>query len=857
MGSTDKTSSKILREPNIEFWQGGHDIDGGEDPDSDDASHSGRHAVAEDPPSQLIGQFLHGQTASRGDVSLDMDLEMDELRHEVAPVAPVPKSPAPLPPKPASDPNAPKEIRVSFHPPGSGSGGAATDTSTETPRRHVQHRSSPSNNDISRSSGAEEEVLKPAPASSFRKQSTLLLAKTRSRLMDPPEESDLRSGRGMRSGPLWSGMLGRAAGEDNDEDDLLLEEDLPEEYKKANLSAMTLLQWVSLFSMIAALVCTLTIPILKGRDIWKLKLWKWEVMVLVLICGRLVSGWVIRVLVFFIERNFMLRKRVLYFVYGIRKAVQNCLWLGLVLIAWHALFGRKVRRETRSSSLEYVTKVLVCLLVATLLWLVKTLIIKVFASSFQVSIYFDRIQQSLFNQYVIETLSGPPNIEIQRIGEEVEKFEEEVQTLQNAGAAVPPGLKPPPIPTKSGRIIGSGGLGQKSLRMKNVRFSRAMSKKDDDGITINHLHRLNPRNVSAWNMKRLINMISHGVLSTLDEQTPSFTNEDESATLIRSENEAKAAARKIFQNVAKPGSKYIYLEDLMRFMQEDEALKTMSLIEGADESEEISKSALKNWLVNAFRERRALALTLNDTKTAVHKLHRVINVIVGIIVAIIWLLILGIATSKFLLFLSSQLVLVAFIFGNSCKTVFEAIIFLFVMHPFDVGDRVEVDQVQMVVEEMNILTTVFLRYDEQKIVYPNSILSTKAIGNYYRSPDMGDAIEFCIHVSTPAENIAAMKHRIKSYIEIKKEHWYPSPMIIMKDLEELKRVRMAVWPRHRMNHQDMDEKWVRRGVLIEEMVKIFKELDIQYRLLPIDINVRALPPVNSARVPPGWTTSNS
>ncbi|PKI62348.1 hypothetical protein CRG98_017154, partial [Punica granatum] len=333
MGSTDKTSSKILREPNIEFWQGGHDIDGGEDPDSDDASHSGRHAVAEDPPSQLIGQFLHGQTASRGDVSLDMDLEMDELRHEVAPVAPVPKSPAPLPPKPASDPNAPKEIRVSFHPPGSGSGGAATDTSTETPRRHVQHRSSPSNNDISRSSGAEEEVLKPAPASSFRKQSTLLLAKTRSRLMDPPEESDLRSGRGMRSGPLWSGMLGRAAGEDNDEDDLLLEEDLPEEYKKANLR--------------------------------------------------------------------------------------------LVLIAWHALFGRKVRRETRSSSLEYVTKVLVCLLVATLLWLVKTLIIKVFASSFQVSIYFDRIQQSLFNQYVIETLSGPPNIEIQRIGEEVEKFEEE------------------------------------------------------------------------------------------------------------------------------------------------------------------------------------------------------------------------------------------------------------------------------------------------------------------------------------------------------------------------------------------------------------------------------------------------
>ena len=66
----------------------------------------------------------------------------------------------------------------------------------------------------------------------------------------------------------------------------------------------------------------------------------------------------------------------------------------------------------------------------------------------------------------------------------------------------------------------------------------------------------------------------------------------------------------------------------------------------------------------------------------------------------------------------------------------------------------------MIVEEMNILTTTFLRYDNQKIAYPNSVLSTMPIGNYQRSPDMGDAIDFCIHVSTPAEKIANMKERI-------------------------------------------------------------------------------------------------
>lgn len=96
-----------------------------------------------------------------------------------------------------------------------------------------------------------------------------------------------------------------------------------------------------------------------------------------------------------------------------------------------------------------------------------------------------------------------------------------------------------------------------------------------------------------------------------------------------------------------------------------------------------------------FRDRRALALSLNDTKTAVQKLNQMFTVAVGIIIIVIWLLILKIATSHFFTFLSSQLVLVAFVFGNTCKTTFEAIIFLFVVHPFDVGDRCKIDGVQV------------------------------------------------------------------------------------------------------------------------------------------------------------------
>ncbi|RID56398.1 hypothetical protein BRARA_G03598 [Brassica rapa] len=815
-GASGETSGKIWRDGSYDFWTDGHgNLHKGINPpegerSSAPASEEGKdnepfefRRGGEDPPTKLIGQFLHKQQAS-GEISLDMDLSMDELQNQSKGLTPVSESPA----------------------------------------------SARANNNNNSRDGGEVVKCSGAAAPAQRSSTNLLKMRTRSRLSDPPTPKPPLppSGRIPKSGQMKSGLFGKSPRNhqnDDEEDDPFAEEDLPEEYRKDKLSLWIVLEWLSLILIIAALICTLSIRFLRDKVIWELHLWKWETMVLVLICGRLVSSWIVKIVVFFVERNFLLRKRVLYFVYGVRKAVMNCLWLGLVLLAWHFLFDEKVAEAANTKALRKVTKIIVCLLVGFLLWLVKTLLVKVLASSFHMSTYFDRIQESLFTQYVIETLSGPPLIEIQRNEEEEERISVEVKKFQNPGGGGVEAQKSPTVeksPLLISRVLSEGGG-------------------DKKGITIDSLHKLNTKNVSAWKMKRLMNIIRHGSLTTLDEQLQDPNFEDDKGNQIRSEFEAKLAARKIFHNVAKPGSKFIYLKDISRFLPEDEALKTLSLFEGATETNRISKSSLKNWVVNAFRERRALALTLNDTKTAVNRLHKMVNIVVGIIIVIIWLIILGITSTKFLVVMSSQVVVVAFIFGNMCKIVFESIIYLFVIHPFDVGDRCEIDGVQMVVEEMNILTTVFLRFDNQKVVYPNSLLWTKSIGNYYRSPDMGDGIEFSIHITTPAEKIMLIKQRITSYIEGKKDHWYPAPMIVFKDMESLNSVRIAVWPTHRMNHQDMGEKWARRSQLVEEIAKICRELDIEYRLYPLDINVKTLPtptglPV-SDRLPPHWAAPGS
>ncbi|KAL4186634.1 hypothetical protein AMTRI_Chr09g34930 [Amborella trichopoda] len=860
-GSSQTNGTNLWRESSYDFW-----------PDKQQqqskTSHGSRGRGAEgfefqmqdsgSPPTKLINQFLHKQQAS-GEISLDMDLDMEELQFSPElQVSGVQKTENPaihLPPlmetRQSSFPKSSisRESKVSFE--------IAGQVAEARRRYSHSHGSDEDGGSDTSGSGKSGEVLKCSSRStSIPRNSSLLRTKTKSRLIDPPfpsEAQPMKSGHTPKSGQMGgkSGMLNRL--HDEEEEDPFSDEDLPDEFRRGNLDAMTVIQWVSLFVILGAFICSLTIPALSKQNVWDLHLWKWVLMVLVLICGRLVSGWGIRIAVFFIERNFLLRKRVLYFVYGVRKAVQNCLWLGLVLIAWHYIFDKKVERETSSKILPYVSKVLVCLLVGTLIWLVKILLVKSLASSFHVSTYFDRIQDSLFNQYAIETLSGPPSIEIQQVEEEREKVMAEVRKFENAGNKVPPiaGLS-----SKSVKVLHKSRVFDRSPKVSGAISGRKeFSKQQDEVITIDHLHKLNQNNISAWNMKRLMNIVRNGALSTLDESAQNASSEDESAMHIRSEYEAKAAAKKIFNNVAKRGAKYFDLVDLLRFMREDEAQKTMSLFEGTKETKRVSKMALRNWVVHAFRERRHLSLTLNDTKTAVNKLHQMVNVVVCIIVLVIWLLILGIATTHLLVFISSQLLLVVFIFGNSCKMVFEAIIFLFVMHPFDVGDRCEIDSVQMIVEEMNILTTVFLRYDNQKITYPNTVLATLPISNYYRSPDMGDTVEFSIHLATPMEKIALLKERIKGYIESKPDHWYENPTVVLKDVENMNKIKLAVWLQHKMNHQEMGERWVRRAQFVEEMIRICRDLEIEYRMLPVDVNLRPMPQITSTRLPSTWTTS--
>uniref|UniRef100_A0A1J3EPA9 Mechanosensitive ion channel protein n=1 Tax=Noccaea caerulescens TaxID=107243 RepID=A0A1J3EPA9_NOCCA len=603
---------------------------------------------------------------------------------------------------------------------------------------------------------------------------------------------------------VGSAALSRVAEDEIDERD-----ENEEIYKKVKLnrvkrsgrmSPLALLELLLFVGILCSLVVSLTVDTVNKYRIWGLEVWKWSVLAMVTLSGMLVTNWFMHFVVFIIERNYLLRKKVLYFVHGLKKNVQVFIWFGLVLIAWVFLFEDDDKRSRKATKfLNAITWTTVSLLIGSGLFLVKTFALKVLSSKFNVRNFFERIQESVFHQYVLQTLSGPPLIEEAEI---------------------------------VGREPSTGHLSFTSTKSKNG------TVKEKKVLDMGKVHKMKQEKVSAWTMRVLIEAVGASGLSTISNTLDEVTNRKEKTDKeITNEMEAVAAAYDIFNNVAQPNQSYIEEDDLLRFMIKEEVDLVLPLIEGG-ENGKITRNAFTEWVINVYTSRKALGHSLNDTKTAVKQVDRIITGVLIIVIFLIWLVLMDIATTKFLVVFSSQVVGFAFVMGSTCKNIFESFVLVFVMHPYDVGDRCVVDGVLLLVEQIDLLTTVFLKIDNEKVFYPNATLISKPISNFYRSPDMGDSIEFSIAFSTPASKIPIIKEKIAEYLVQNPHNWYPEPLLMVKAIENMNKLRLNLLFQHTINFQNYGEKNLRRTELVIALKRVLEELEIEYSLLPQAVHLK-------------------
>ncbi|GAB2276511.1 hypothetical protein Dimus_011232, partial [Dionaea muscipula] len=76
------------------------------------------------------------------------------------------------------------------------------------------------------------------------------------------------------------------------------------------------------------------------------------------------------------------------------------------------------------------------------------------------------------------------------------------------------------------------------------------------------------------------------------------------------------------------------------------------------------------------------------------------------------------------------------------------------------------------------------------------------------------------------------------YLEQNLHFSHPQHNVVVKEIENVNKIKMAIFVNHTINFQDFAEKNKRRSELVLELKKIFEVLDIKYNLLPQEISIR-------------------
>ena len=99
------------------------------------------------------------------------------------------------------------------------------------------------------------------------------------------------------------------------------------------------------------------------------------------------------------------------------------------------------------------------------------------------------------------------------------------------------------------------------------------------------------------------------------------------------------------------------------------------------------------------RERHSVASSMHDVDQAIHVLDNLLMLVVLVLVVLIFVAWLNQNFSTTLATTGTALLSLSFVFAATAQEVLGSCIFLFVKHPFDVGDRVDIGEGQYVVDK--------------------------------------------------------------------------------------------------------------------------------------------------------------
>ena len=230
---------------------------------------------------------------------------------------------------------------------------------------------------------------------------------------------------------------------------------------------------------------------------------------------------------------------------------------------------------------------------------------------------------------------------------------------------------------------------------------------------------------------------------------------------------SKALARRLWLSFVPEGKDVLLVQDIREVLgptQIEEADEIFSALD-KDCNGDVSLDEMIMLVMEVGQERKNRASSMHDISQAIEVLDRMLVVAVMIAIAFIYAAFFSKTLATKTAQLWSAFTGLAFAIGGTVTEFLGCCIFLFVKHPYDVGDRVDIDKTELIVEHISLMYSVFRRVDNDKTVQiPHVVANSSWIENVSRSKAMKERINLAVSATTSSADILMLRNQLEDFV---------------------------------------------------------------------------------------------
>ncbi|KAF8313471.1 hypothetical protein DL93DRAFT_2081192 [Clavulina sp. PMI_390] len=295
---------------------------------------------------------------------------------------------------------------------------------------------------------------------------------------------------------------------------------------------------------------------------------------------------------------------------------------------------------------------------------------------------------------------------------------------------------------------------------------------------------------------------------------------------LNSANKSRLLARRLYYSFRAEGADRIVLGDISRFFPNREMATFAFEMFDKDENGDSTKEEMEAALLEINTERLSLAASMKDVDSATKRLDAILMTLYFFVVLLVFAVMLDASISTLVTGAGTFLLGLSWLIGGSAQEVLTSIIFLFIKHPFDIGDGIEVDGVSYSVKEIRLLSTLLVDGRGADVQCPNTVLNGKNIVNRRRSGPMSETFEFTVGYGTSFEQLEQLRHRMLKFIQVQRRDYMPVFDVMVGDISDQGSMKLKVDIKYKSNWQQGALKAQRRNKWICELKIALRELKI-------------------------------